>query len=62
MKGAVVRFGKDVPVEKSGVAFVSNDGLDGTRFEIDGVETRLNLPGLYNYCNVGSCDLRLFPL
>ena len=55
VKGTVVRFGKDVPVEKSGVAFVSNDGLDGTRFEIDGVETRLNLPGLYNYTNALAC-------
>ena len=55
MKGKVVRFGKNVPEEKSGVSFVSNDGLEGTRFAIDGVEARLKLPGIYNYTNALAC-------
>ena len=55
VKGKVVRFGKDVPAKDSGVAFVSNDGLEGTRFEIDGLETRLAVPGVYNYTNALGC-------
>ena len=55
VKGKVVRFGKNVPESKSGVSFVSNDGLDGTRFAIDGVETRLRFPGIYNYTNALAC-------
>lgn len=55
VKGKVVRFGKNVPEEKSGVAFISNDGLEGTRFSVDGIKTRLNFPGIYNYTNALSC-------
>ena len=55
VKGKVVRFGKNVPESQSGVSFVSNDGLEGTRFVVDGVEARLNLPGIYNYTNALAC-------
>lgn len=55
VKGKVVRFGKNVPEEKSGVNFISNDGLEGTRFAIDGIETRLRIPGVYNYTNALAC-------
>ena len=55
VKGRVVRFGKDVPETQSGVSFISNDGLEGTRFAIDGLESRLSLPGIYNYTNALAC-------
>lgn len=55
VKGKVVRFGKNVPESESGVSFISNDGLDGTRFAIDGVEARLKVPGIYNYTNALAC-------
>lgn len=55
VKGKVVRFGKNVPESESGVSFISNDGLAGTRFAIDGVEARLKVPGIYNYTNALAC-------
>ena len=55
VKGKRVRFGKNVPESQSGVQFVSNDGIGGTRFVVDGVETRLAIPGLYNYTNALGC-------
>ena len=55
VKGKRVRFGKNVPESVSGVQFVSNDGIGGTRFAIDGIETRLAIPGLYNYTNALGC-------
>lgn len=55
VKGKVVRFGKNVPEEKSGVSFISNDGLEGTCFAVDGKETRLAIPGIYNYTNALAC-------
>ena len=55
VKGKVVRFGKNVPESQSGVQFISNDGINGTRFAVDGIETRLSVPGLYNYSNALGC-------
>ncbi len=45
--GKIVYYGKDV--KNSGVEFVSDDGLDGTTFTVDGVTVHLSLPGVYNY-------------
>lgn len=55
VKGKVVRFGKEIPESESGVNFISNDGLEGTRFTVDGAEARLPLPGIYNYTNALAC-------
>lgn len=55
VKGKVVRFGKEIPESESGVSFVSNDGLEGIRFAVDGIETRLALPGMHNYTNALAC-------
>lgn len=55
VKGKVVRFGKNIPESQSGVQFISNDGISGTRFSVDGIETRLSVPGLYNYSNALGC-------
>ncbi len=55
VKGKRVRYGKNVPQEASGVQFISNDGIEGTRFAVDGKETCLNIPGLYNYTNALGC-------
>ena len=51
VKGKVVRYGKNVPVEQSGVKFIESLGLKGTRFSVDGVEITLPLSGEYNYLN-----------
>ncbi len=55
VKGSVVRYGKNIPEKQSGVHFISNDGIGGTRFCVDGLETRLEVPGLYNYINALGC-------
>ena len=55
VKGKRVRFGKNVSEKESGVKFISNDGIGGTRFSVDGQETRLSVPGLYNYNNALGC-------
>ena len=47
--GKIIRYGKDV--RENGVAFVRDDGLDGTVFSVDGTEMRLHLPGAYNFLN-----------
>lgn len=51
VKGKVVRYGKTVPENESGVHFISDMGLAGTKFSIDGVEINLPLAGDYNYEN-----------
>ena len=51
VKGKIVRFGKSVPQEISGVEFICDKGLLGTQFKIDGIETWLRLPGEYNFQN-----------
>ena len=49
VKGQVVKFGKSVGEEVSGVKFIEDMGLRGTRFAVDGLEVCLGLPGEYNY-------------
>ena len=51
VRGKVVRFGKNVPENVSGVKFIESLGLRGTRFSVDGVEITLPLSGDYNYQN-----------
>lgn len=53
--GKVVYFGKNVPEEKSGVKFIEDLGLGGTKFSVDGKEAVLKIPGSYNYQNALSC-------
>ena len=38
-----------------GVKFLEDLGIDGTRFEIDGIETCLKIPGSHNFQNALSC-------
>ena len=51
VRGKVVRFGKNVPENISGVKFIENLGLEGTKFSVDGTEIVLPLSGVYNYQN-----------
>ncbi len=51
VKGKVVKFGRNVPAEISGVRFVEDKGLFGTDFELDGISVHLPLSGSYNYLN-----------
>ncbi len=51
VKGKIVKFGRNVPVEISGVRFVEDKGLFGTDFELDGLPVHLPLSGSYNYLN-----------
>ncbi len=49
VSGKVVYYGKDV--KNNGIEFISDDGIDGTTFAIDGVKVHLAIPGKYNYSN-----------
>ena len=49
--GKVVKFGKSVAPEVSGVTFVEDLGVNGTAFSVDGVQITLPLAGEYNYQN-----------
>ena len=49
--GKVVKFGKYVAPEVSGVTFVEDLGVNGTAFSVDGVQVTLPLAGEYNYQN-----------
>ena len=51
VRGKVVKFGRNVPVEVSGVRFVEDKGLFGSDFELDGLPVHLPLSGSYNYLN-----------
>jgi UDP-N-acetylmuramoyl-tripeptide--D-alanyl-D-alanine ligase len=44
-----VFFGKNIA--DSGVTFISDDGLNGSTFAVDGIQVHLHLPGIYNYLN-----------
>lgn len=50
-KGEIVKFGKSVPFETSGVKFLSDNGIFGTDFTVDGEKVHLNLAGEYNFQN-----------
>lgn len=47
VKGKVVYYGKEV--KNNGIEFVSDDGIDGTIFKIDGLPVHLSIPGKYNF-------------
>lgn len=49
--GKVIKYGKTVDESVSGVKFIDDFGLEGTKFSIDGVEITLPLSGEYNYQN-----------
>jgi len=51
VQGKVVKFGKSVPADTSGVTFIEDLGLNGTKFSVDGVEVVLPLAGEYNFMN-----------
>lgn len=51
VKGKIIRYGEKIPSAESGVSFISDDGLEGTTFSVDGVQMTLHLPGKYNYIN-----------
>ena len=51
VQGKVVKFGKSVPAATSGVTFIEDLGINGTKFSVDGVEVILPLAGEYNYQN-----------
>ena len=51
VRGKVVKFGRHIPAEVSGVRFVEDKGLFGTDFELDGLPVHLPLSGSYNYLN-----------
>lgn len=49
VKGKIVWYGKDV--KNNGIEFISDDGIDGTTFKVDGEVIHLAIPGAYNYSN-----------
>jgi UDP-N-acetylmuramoyl-tripeptide--D-alanyl-D-alanine ligase len=51
IKGRIVKYGRSISESVCGVSFVSDDGIDGTVFKVDGEEIHLRLPGMYNYQN-----------
>ncbi|MDE6067648.1 MAG: hypothetical protein K2F89_01665, partial [Treponemataceae bacterium] len=54
VRGKILRFGKN-SAEIFGVKFLEDLGIGGTRFEIDGIETCLKIPGSHNFQNALSC-------
>lgn len=54
VRGKIVRFGKN-SAKNFGVKFLEDLGIGGTRFEIDGIETCLKIPGSHNFQNALSC-------
>lgn len=51
VKGKVVKFGRNIPEQISGVKFIEDKGLFGTQFSVDGEVINLSLSGEYNYLN-----------
>lgn len=49
--GSVVKYGSSVDSNISGVSFIEDCGLLGTKFSVDGIEITLPLSGNYNYQN-----------
>lgn len=49
--GKVIKFGEGVDASVSGVKFIADNGLFGTKFTVDGVEVNLPLSGKYNFQN-----------
>ena len=55
VKGKVVYFDKNIPESESGVKFIEDLGVEGTKFSVDGIETVLKIPGSYNYQDALGC-------
>lgn len=51
VKGKIIKYGKSVSESVSGVKFIEDLGLNGTKFSVDGTEIVLPLSGEYNYSN-----------
>ncbi|MCR5187811.1 MAG: UDP-N-acetylmuramoyl-tripeptide--D-alanyl-D-alanine ligase [Treponema sp.] len=51
VKGKKIKYGPEVDEKVSGVKFLEDKGLFGSRFSLDGLEVKLSLSGLYNYTN-----------
>ncbi len=51
IRGKIVNYGKAVSERDSGVTFISDDGIEGITFDVDGVHAHLDIPGIYNYVN-----------
>ena len=51
VSGKIIKFGKSVPATQSGVTFLEDLGINGTKFSVDGIEITLPLAGEYNYQN-----------
>lgn len=49
VRGKIAWYGTGV--EANGVELVSDDGIDGTTFKVEGETVHLALPGMYNYKN-----------
>lgn len=49
VKGRIVYYGDECSMD--GIEFVCDEGIDGSLFKVDGLLTRLPLPGKYNYLN-----------
>ncbi|MCF0241773.1 MAG: UDP-N-acetylmuramoyl-tripeptide--D-alanyl-D-alanine ligase [Treponema sp.] len=55
VKGNVIEFGVSVPENKSGAKYLSDKGLFGTEFLLDGEQINLPVSGKYNYQNALAC-------
>ncbi len=51
VKGKIVKFGKSVSSDISGVEYVADKGLKGTALTVDGLNVNLPLSGIHNYIN-----------
>lgn len=51
VSGDVIKFGSIVPPETSGVKYIEDCGMAGTKISVDGEEILLPLAGVYNYAN-----------
>ena len=52
IQGKVIYYGTDTAyAAKNGVTFISDNGIEGSSFTVDGLPVTLTLPGKYNYSN-----------
>lgn len=54
VKGKIIKFGKNVPSEQSGIKFIKNNSVFGSVFEVDGLVVNFPLAGEYNFTNATS--------
>lgn len=58
VRGSIVYYGNSIPEKKSGAKYLSDLGLEGTEFSLDGIKIHLKNPGIYNYRNaLGACAI-----